>query len=98
MVTGPAEEKWRLTLFLSLRVIPWVLSLDYPCLMLLGRIQVIPTNSTRPRVVVPTNAGPQALSHQHVVACPLVLYIRTDKELQIVQVLKYVTRKCQMYS
>jgi len=35
-------------------------------------IQVIPGNSTGPRVVVPTNAVPQALSRQRVVARPLV--------------------------
>ena len=35
-------------------------------------IQVIPANSTGPRVVVPTNAGAQALARQRVVARPLV--------------------------
>ena len=35
-------------------------------------IQIIPANSTGPRVVVPTNAGAQALGRQHVVARPLV--------------------------
>jgi len=48
-------------------------------------IQVIPANSTGPRVVMPTNAGPRALSRQCVVARPLVY--RTDKELQIIQVI-----------
>ena len=35
-------------------------------------IQIIPANSTGPRVVVPTNAGAQALARQRVVARPLV--------------------------
>ena len=56
-------------------------------------IQIIPANSTGPRVVVPTNAGAQALARQRVVARPPAWCIRTDKELyvlplQMVQVLK----------
>ena len=50
-------------------------------------IQIIPPNSTGPRVVVPTNAGAQALARQRVVARPLA-YPYRQRTTSVVQVLK----------